>query len=51
VSVDDGGAVTCDLAGHTTLTTSLYLFTEADGAVQQRFVDVPPFSGSVRVSA
>jgi hypothetical protein len=43
--------VTADLAGETTLTTSLYLFTEQDGHIQQRFVDVPPFSGSVRVTA
>ena len=50
VNVDGGGQVTCDLAGRTSLTTSLYLFSEAAGAVQQRFVDVPPFTGSVRVT-
>jgi hypothetical protein len=49
VSVNAGGQVSCDLAGHTSLTTSLYLFTEADGAVCQSFVDVPPFGGSVRI--
>src|SRR5579859_2331028 len=49
VSVNDGGLVTCDLAGRATLTTSLYLFTETDGALHQSFIDVPPFSGSVRV--
>jgi hypothetical protein len=51
VTVDDGGQVTCDLTGATSLTTSLYLFTATDGAIQQRFVDVPPFKGSVRVVA
>jgi hypothetical protein len=51
VAVDAGGAVTCDLAGRTTLTTSLYLFTERDGQIHQRFVDVPPFAGSARVAA
>jgi hypothetical protein len=49
VDVDAGGRVTCDLAGRTTLTTSLYLFYEVDGAIQHRFVDVPPFDGSLRV--
>jgi hypothetical protein len=51
VDVDAGGTVTCDLAGRTSTTTSLYLFTEVDGALQQRFVDVPPFEGSLRISA
>jgi hypothetical protein len=50
VDVDAGGQVVCDLAGRTTLTTSVYLFTETDGALQQRFLDVPPFDGSARVS-
>lgn len=50
VNVDAGGQVTCDLAGQTTLTTSVYLFTEADGRIQRRFVDVPPFAGSVRLT-
>jgi hypothetical protein len=50
VSVDAGGQMTCDLAGRATMTTSLYLFTETDGTLQQRFVDVPPFEGSVRVT-
>jgi len=49
VSVNAGGQVACDLAGRTTLTTSLYLFTESSGALRQDFVDVPPFSGSVRI--
>ena len=56
VNLDDGGQITCDLAGRTTLTTSLYLFTAvdgpvADGPIAQQFVDVPPFDGSARVSA
>jgi hypothetical protein len=51
VNVDAGGQITCDLAGRTTMTTCLYLFTETDGALHQCFVDVPPFDGSVRVSA
>jgi hypothetical protein len=51
VNMDAGGQVTCELAGRTTLTTSVYLFTETDGALQQRFVDVPAFEGSARVSA
>ncbi len=50
VAVDAGGTVTADLAGRTTLTTNLYLFTEQEGEIHQRFVDVPPFSGSVRVT-
>jgi hypothetical protein len=50
VNVDGGGQITCDLAGRTSLTTSLYLFTEWDGTIQQRFVDVPPFAGSARVT-
>jgi hypothetical protein len=49
VSVNAGGQVTCDLAGRTTLTTSLYLFTETDGVLRQGYLDVPPFSGSVRI--
>jgi len=51
VNVDGGGQVTCDLAGRTTMTTCLYLFTETDGVLHQCFVDVPPFDGTVRVSA
>jgi hypothetical protein len=51
VNVDAGGQITCDLAGRTTMTTSLYWFTEKDGAIAQQFVDVPSFDGSVRVSA
>jgi hypothetical protein len=51
VNVDAGGQVTCDLVGRTTLTTSVYLFTETDGIIQQSFVDVPVFDGSARVSA
>jgi len=51
VAVDAGGAVTADLAGQATLTTSLSLFTEQDGQIHQRFVDAPPFTGSVRVTA
>ena len=51
VNSNAGGQMTCDLAGRTTMTTSLYLFTESDGAIEQRFFDVPPFDGSVRVSA
>jgi hypothetical protein len=51
VNVDAGGQVACDLAGRTSMTTSLYLFIETDDAVQQRFVDVPPFEGSTRVTA
>jgi hypothetical protein len=50
VELDAGGQVTCNLTGRSTLTTSLYLFTETDGTIQQRFVDVPPFDGSVRVT-
>jgi hypothetical protein len=49
VSVNAGGQVTCDLSGHTSLTTSVYLFTEADGETRRNFLDVPPFSGSVRI--
>ena len=49
VSVNAGGQVTCDLAGRTTMTTSLYLFTETDGMLRQSFLDVPPFEGSVRI--
>jgi hypothetical protein len=49
VSVNAGGQVTCDLGGRTTLTTSVYLFTETDGVLRQDFVEVPPFSGSVRI--
>jgi hypothetical protein len=51
VSVNDGGRVACDLAGRTTLTTSLYLFTEIDGVIRQSFLDVPPFEGSVRIES
>ena len=50
-NADAGGHITCDLAGRTTMTTSLYLFTETDGAIYQRWVDVPTFEGSIRVAA
>jgi hypothetical protein len=50
VEVDAGGQVSCSVAGRTTLTTSVYLFTETDGTIQQRFVDVPPFDGSTRIT-
>jgi hypothetical protein len=50
VNVDAGGQVTCELAGRTTLSTSVYLFTETAGTLQQRFVDVPAFDGSVKVT-
>jgi hypothetical protein len=51
VNVNAGGQVTCELAGRTTLTTSVYLFTEIEGTIQQRFVDLPAFDGRARVAA
>ena len=50
VHVNADGQVTCELGGRASMTTSLYLYYEVDGVIECRFVDVPPFDGSVRVS-
>jgi hypothetical protein len=35
----------CDLQGQTFVPLNLYLFTDVDGSVEKRFIDVPVFKG------
>ena len=41
----DKNGIMCDLQGQTFVPLNLYLFTDVDGSVEKRFIDVPVFKG------
>ena len=43
------GNVIINFSGNTDMSTKFYLFFEVDGVIQEKLIDVPPFSDSIQI--